>query len=171
MSRNVRAVWITVGAALTVMTVLTVAVGAWSAIREPRDYDFVYPGTYGASLVSETSRETTTTVYKISTPVVIVDVTGPVAVRVTHGEPDRLTIRRELAWGPGGREFGQHWEEGKVLRVLFTCTGPRAGADLTCSADYSLTVPPGVKVVIAGPNVTRECPVPATGEAVCRPPR
>ncbi|MEV5411940.1 hypothetical protein AB0K60_24265 [Thermopolyspora sp. NPDC052614] len=169
MPRNIRALWLIVGAALTVITVLLTALGIWSEFREPRDYDYAFPGTYGASLISERSQETTTTVYEITSPVVIVDVTGPVGVRVTRGEPDRLTIRRELTYGPQGREFSQQWLDGKVLHVLFICPGPRAGAGLTCTADYSLTVPPDVKVMIAGPRATHECRL-STAETVCRTP-
>jgi hypothetical protein len=170
MPRNIRAVWLIVGVALTVFTVLVAAVGIWSGFREPRDYDFAFPGEYGASLISERSQETTTTVYRITSPVVIVDATGPVGVRVTRGEPDRLTIRRELTWGRHGREFSQQWLDGKVLRVLFTCPGQRTDVNLTCTADYSLTVPADVDVMIASPRATRQCPLTAT-ETVCRPAR
>jgi len=170
MPRNVRALWIVVGTVLTVLTVVLTAFGVWSAIRTPRHYDYVYPGSYGAALIDEQTREVTTTVYRITTPVVIVDATGPVTIRVEHGEPDRLTIRREVSWGRYGRRFDQEWEDGKVLSVKLSCANPRSGRDRGCSADYRLTVPPDVKVLIAGPESSRECPV-TTPETVCRPVR
>lgn len=175
MSRKTRTVWIIVGTALTLVTVGAIAFGIWSAgtttgTRTPFDHHFDHPGSYDSSLVSEHSTATTTTVYTISTPVVIVDVQGPVAIRVNRGDPGRLSIHREMTWNRQVPEVFQSWDEGKILRIRFTCAGPRAGADLTCSADYTLTVPPDVKVMLAGPNTTRECPL-TTTETLCRPAR
>jgi hypothetical protein len=170
MPRNIRLLWRIWGAVLTVVTVAVMAITAWAQISEYRysDFDRVYPGFYGADLVSAETRETSVIVYRITSPVLIVDAEGPVRVSVSRGAGDRLTMRRELAWGRDGRDFHQEWESGKVLRVSLSCAAPYAGAREPCSADYRLTVPPGVKVLVADGPATRECPV--TGAAtVCRP--
>ncbi|GGM68552.1 hypothetical protein GCM10010106_13260 [Thermopolyspora flexuosa] len=169
MPRNIRLLWRVWGTVLTAVTVGVVALTAWAQIAEYRHgtYERVQPGVYGAELLSAESRESTTVVYRIGTPVVIVEADGPVKVNVSRGERERLTVRRELAWGARGREFHQEWEGGKVLRITYSCPAPFAGSPDLCSADYHLTVPPDVRVVVANGTATRDCPL-TRAVTVCR---
>ncbi|MFD0890276.1 hypothetical protein ACFQ08_37520, partial [Streptosporangium algeriense] len=154
MRTGVRAGWVIVGGVLSVALVLTLAITAWNHIELPRAYDFVYPGSYGSSLIdSQKSPDgENTKVYSLAAPWVIVDVTGPVGVSVTPGTAGRLTVRQRFAPAQVSHRMREVWEKGKTLRVSLDCADygpPWASSFQPCRADYALAVPPGVKVVVA----------------------
>ncbi|MFF4411460.1 hypothetical protein ACFYY8_02965 [Streptosporangium sp. NPDC001559] len=173
MRTGVRAAWIVVGGALSVALVLGLAVTTWGQIELPRAYDFVYPGSFGSSLIEsrETSDGESTKVYSLAAPWVIVDVTGPVGVSVTPGTAGRLTVRQKLTSTQVSRTMREVWEKGKTLRVDLDCPGygPPWAPSPPCRADYTLAVPPGVKVVVVTRSGTIPCPL-TSERTVCRSP-
>ncbi|WP_405147094.1 hypothetical protein OG589_06540 [Sphaerisporangium sp. NBC_01403] len=165
MRSTIRTAWIAVGGALTALTVIGMALWAWTDIRLPHDYDFAFPGSYDSSDLGRLTTETSTVTYAITTPLVIVDATGRVGVRFVPGAAGRLSVRRELTWRDGDRRFSEAWESGRTLRVSLTCAGGSG-----CRGDYTLGVPPGVEVLLTTPTGTVRCS-PASPGAPCPPPR
>ncbi|MEV0973875.1 hypothetical protein [Microtetraspora glauca] len=166
MRRNVRTGWIATGAALTVSAVVAMALGAWYRLPIPHGYDFSFPGSYDSSVLDQSATETRTVTYAVTTPQIIVDVRGRVDVRVAPGVPGRLTAKRETTWHSGPPSISEAWESGKTLRVKVTCPGELG--DPGCRTDYTLSVPPGVDVLVTTPDWTMPCP-PAATEVTCGP--
>ncbi|GAA3800232.1 hypothetical protein GCM10022226_19720 [Sphaerisporangium flaviroseum] len=169
MRKTIRTCWIATGGMLTTLAVGGMALGAWATIDLPRDYDFTFPGSYDSADLGRQTIETSTVTYAITTPLVIVDATGRVEVRAAPGVAGRLTVRRELTWHDGDREFSETWQDGRTLRVSLACRGPDLPAEPWCKARYTLAVPPGVKLMLATPRGLAPCPL-TTSEAGCDPP-
>ncbi|WP_157530056.1 hypothetical protein [Microtetraspora niveoalba] len=168
MRRAVRTRWIAAGAALTVSAVVGMAVAAWSEIRVPHGYDFSFPGSYESSVLDRSTTETRTVTYAVTTPRIIVDVRGRVGVRVAPGVPGRLSVERETTWHGEPPSMRETWESGKTLRAEVTCPREAGRVDPGCRAVYTLSVPPGVAVLVTTPDWTMPCP-PAAAEVTCGP--
>ncbi|MDF5758370.1 hypothetical protein [Spongiactinospora sp. TRM90649] len=168
MRKAVRTWWIAIGAALTAVAVLGIAAAAWSGIRVPRGYDFSFPGSFESSVLDERMTETRTVTYAVTTPQIIVDVQGGATVRVAPGVAGRLTVKRETVWRGGAPSLHETWERGKTLRVEVTCPKEPWTADPACRTGYTLSVPPGVGVLVTTPDWSVSCP-PATKEVTCGP--
>ncbi|GAA3137622.1 hypothetical protein [Streptosporangium carneum] len=165
MRKGVRTGWLVAGGLLSVSAVLGIALAIWAGIRLPRAYDFSFPGSYDSSVLEK--RSSVTTVYSLRAPMIIVDVAGRVGVRVVPGTPGRLEVRREVSGADGSYGLEEAWQDGRTLRIALDCPddGPEGG---DCLADYTLSVPRGVEVLMA--TVTRAVPCRLTAsETVCRP--
>ncbi|WP_285704587.1 hypothetical protein [Microtetraspora sp. NBRC 16547] len=160
--------WIAAGAALTVSAVVAMALAAWSEIRVPHSYDFSFPGSYQSSVLDQKGTETRTMTYAVTTPQIIVDVRGTVGVRVAPGVPGRLSVKRETTWRGGPPSMSETWEHGKTLRAEVSCPRDLGRTDPDCRTDYTLSVPPGVDVLVTTPDWTMPCP-PAAAEVTCGP--
>ncbi|MEU0567334.1 hypothetical protein ABZ297_18390 [Nonomuraea sp. NPDC005983] len=168
MRRAVRVRWIVSGAALTVCTVVAMALSAWSEIRVPHSSDVAFPGSYQSSVLDQRGTETRTVTYAITTPQIVVDVRGRVDVRVAPGVPGRITVQRETTWQGGSPSMSESWESGKTLRVEVTCSRDLGRVDPGCRTVYTLSAPRGVGVLVTTPGWTMPCP-PATAEVTCGP--
>ncbi|MFC4585411.1 hypothetical protein [Sphaerisporangium corydalis] len=168
MRKTVRTVWIAAGGALTALAVIGMALGTWSSISLPHSYDFAFPGSYDSADLGRETSETSTVTYTITAPLVIVDVTGPIGVRVASGTAGRLSVRRELTWVDGDRDFGETWENGRTLRAFLSCDADHATGLPRCHGDYVLRVPPAVDVLLVTSSGTARC-TPTPAEADCAP--
>ncbi len=169
MRNGVRTAWLAAGGVLSVSAVLAMALAVWADIRLPHDYDFTFPGSYDSSLLDRRTSETTTTVYSLAAPRIIVDATGHVGVRVVPGTAGRLSVRREITWALESRGIEETWENGRTLRIRLSCPRDGRSAGGACAADYTLSVPPDVKVVMATLSGVVPCPRTAA-ETICRSP-
>ncbi|GII58724.1 hypothetical protein Pth03_71130 [Planotetraspora thailandica] len=164
MRSRVRAVWIAVGGVFTAVLVAVMAIAALAEIPVPGDWRS--SRSYGSSIIGATT-ETTTVTYAITTPRIVVDVSAGIGVRVSTGEPGRLTVRRTLVWDGRGRRFDESWKDGGTLQATMTCGPSVPGASGGCQAEYFLTVPPDVEVLMATHSGPVTCRPSAAGEVTC----
>ncbi|MEU9883903.1 hypothetical protein [Sphaerisporangium sp. NPDC051011] len=162
MRSTVRTGWIVVGGLLSALAVFGIAFAVWDNLRLPGAYGL---GTrsYDSADLGRVTTEISTVAYAITAPLILVDASGPVEVRVVRGAEGRLTIRREMSWHEADREFGESWAGGTTLRVRLDC--PTRPDGPSCRAVYTLSVPPAVKVRMATPDGLVACPAAAATEA------
>lgn len=146
-----RRLWLIAGGAFAFISIVGMGMVFGIGVNTPDE-------SADTSLISTTTKETTESVYVITTPEVYVDVAGEIDIKVVPGRDDRLTIRRESTWALGPREQSESWN-GRWLRAGFTCE------TRGCGAIYTLAVPQGTRVLLSGMPRTLTCPPRMCAEA------
>jgi hypothetical protein len=129
----VRAIWLGVGSALTVLAVILSTVAFSSVFAD-----------------AKLPTETTSRSIPIDTLAELrVEAGHHVNVRILPGEAGVIGIERFLQWSQDKPSASEDWD-GRTLRLDATCSGGEMPTGPICYADYLLLVPQGTAVEAVG---------------------
>ncbi|MCG5220112.1 hypothetical protein [Streptosporangium sp. KLBMP 9127] len=135
-----RRAWVAVGGVLTALLVVGVAAVVWVAIEWPGE-------SAPTSLVSSRTTETSVQVYRLTSPVLYLNLGRNVEVKVVEGVEGTISVTRTLVWTQYGRpNVTEEWN-GRRLRATIDCQPDALRREKdACQATYTLRVPASTDV-------------------------